>query len=265
MEMTFEQFRNLVENLGSSGEFSFGYNWLDYVNRCLNESIIAKHQADLLDVLMAAKLDIRGKTVLDIGCGSGLSSLAFSRLGASEILSVDVDPFSVAATELTKSKFAGGAKVDWAVCKKSVFEGGFGLFDLVYSWGVLHHTGDMWSAIDIAAKSVRAGGHFYVALYRSGPSYSKHLEQKFMFKFLNRDQKLRMLYDYLRATTNPFETDSRGMNQFHDALDWLGGLPYEVCHPLVLSRFLEGFDPVFFRDWNEGGNFVCVFKRGSAT
>ena len=44
-----------------------------------------------------------------------------------------------------------------------------GSFDFVYSWGVLHHTGDMYRALRGAAGRVAPGGRFLFALYRRTP------------------------------------------------------------------------------------------------
>lgn len=258
--MNFDQFKNQVENLNHKGEFTFGFNWYDYVKRAMNEEIINTHCVDLYNIYEAAGFEVEGKSVFDIGCGSGLSSLSFARLGASKIYSIDVDPYSTMATNYTKDNFSVEL-TDWSIETKSVFDGGFDSFDLVYSWGVLHHTGNMWKAIQIAKQSVSIGGYFHIALYRSGPTYLEHLKQKQVFASLNCEDKMKYLYQYTGGNTDMFSTDSRGMNKFHDALDWLGGLPYEVCHPEELNQHLHNFNRVYFKDGGEGGNFVAIYQR----
>jgi 2-polyprenyl-6-hydroxyphenyl methylase/3-demethylubiquinone-9 3-methyltransferase len=258
--MHYDEFRALVESLNDQGEFTFGTNWYDYVKKTLSEPIINQHVSDLGSVLSQAGVDISDRSVFDIGCGSGLSSLAFTRLGAKSVYGIDIDPKSIAATQLTKEKF-GDPTVPWQAEEKSILDDAFDQYGLVYSWGVLHHTGHMWRAIDIAKRSVAVDGYFYVALYRSGPTFPYHLAQKQQFASLDREGKLRALYQYTGGNAEMFVTDNRGMNRFHDAIDWLGGLPYEVCDPAQLDSFLPGFERKYFRDGNEGGNFVVVYHR----
>ena len=86
------------------------------------------------------------------------------RLGAT-VTSFDYDPQSVACTrELRRRYFPDDAA--WTVTEGSVldraFVDGLGTFDIVYSWGVLHHTGAMWDAIGLAAERVAPGGQFFI-------------------------------------------------------------------------------------------------------
>src|SRR6185295_2573935 len=62
----------------------------------------------------------------------------------------------------------------WHISCGSVLDPDFmqslGTFDVVYSWGVLHHTGSMWTAVDRAARAVAIGGSLFIALYNDqGP------------------------------------------------------------------------------------------------
>jgi 2-polyprenyl-6-hydroxyphenyl methylase/3-demethylubiquinone-9 3-methyltransferase len=110
--------------------------------------------------------EIAGASLLDIGCGSGLHALAALRLGASKVLAVDVDPDSVAtATSVLAHRAAEQA---WTVRQQSILrtEPDMGLFDIVYSWGVLHHTGDLARALRNVTALVAPGGLFVCALYR---------------------------------------------------------------------------------------------------
>lgn len=258
--LTLEEFTNYVDNLSDSGEFSFGFNWVDYVQKILSEPIIEIHRQDLNRIYDEAGLDIKGLNIIDIGSGSGLSSLALLRLGAKSIHSIDVDPYSVEASKLTKFKFGNNAE-NWNIEHKSVFDNDLGKYDLVYTWGVLHHTGDLSRAIDQAVNSVADNGYLHVALYRSGPNYPAHLAQKQYFASLDRKGKIEYLYNYTGGNPYMFNLDNRGMNTFHDALDWLGGLPYEVYNPDELNVRLSNFKRIYFRDGNCGGNFVAVYKK----
>lgn len=264
-DMTFEEFKQHLTNLTPDGDFSFGFNWLDYVKTRMNDDIINKHISNLQKIYGGTGIDFRGKSVYDIGSGSGLSSLSFAKLGCNKILSVDVDPYSVEATALTKEKFSP-PNIDWTVKHHSILDDSItapNSFDIVYSWGVLHHTGNMWQAIKNTIPMVKSGGYFHVALYRSGPVLMQHLEDKFRYKFADREEKMKILYDR-KKSRNFVDIDSRGMNKFHNAIDWLGGLPYEVCDPEVLFAFLKqnGFeDPAYFKDKKDGGCFIAIIKK----
>jgi len=264
-DLTFEEYKQFLTNMKPDGDFSFGFNWLDYVKTRLNEDIINVHQQNLKSVYNKAGISLEGKSVLDIGCGSGLSSLSFSRLGSSNITSLDVDPYSVQATTLTRQRFDNN-NPNWSVREGSILneESINDLeVDIVYTWGVLHHTGDMWNAIRNSIKPVKNGGYYHIALYRSGNKYTEHLEDKFKYRFASKEEKMYMLYRRKKGGKGVNIINARGMNKFHDSIDWLGGVPYEVCDPEVLFAFLSkyGFEPVYFTDGPQGGNFVAVLKK----
>ena len=158
--MTFEEFKQHLTNLTPDGNFSFGFNWLDYVKTRMNDDIINKHVDNLKKVYGDTGIDFKDKSVYDIGSGSGLSSVSFAKLGCSKILSVDVDPYSVEATALTKAKFSPPG-INWTVKHHSILDNPIvepNSFDIVYSWGVLHHTGAMYTGIELAQQRVAGGG-----------------------------------------------------------------------------------------------------------
>jgi 2-polyprenyl-6-hydroxyphenyl methylase/3-demethylubiquinone-9 3-methyltransferase len=270
---TLEQFKEFLSNMNDEGvqmrddgEFSFGFNWLDFVKKRMEETIIGFHTESLQSLYNSIDIDLKNKSVFDIGCGSGLSSLSFARLGCAQITSMDIDRYSVEATEYTKNNFWKG-NANWKVFRGSILEDlplEKHSQDIVYSWGVLHHTGDMWNALRNSVQYVKSGGIFHVALYRSGCKFPKSLDEKYSFKFADKEKKIQMLYD--RAGQKIFSVKKgRGMNKFHDALDWLGGLPYDVADPEVLFSWLKdrhGFDKVLhFTDANGGGNFTAVLQK----
>src|SRR5215213_1120252 len=127
--------------------FSFGENWREFLEHIDDQRIEIAEKA-ILSLLGQQRLD--GLTFLDIGSGSGLSSLAARRLGA-RVHSFDYDPQSVACTQELKRRYFPEDS-DWTVEEGSVLDRDYleslGKFDIVYSWGVLHHTGDMWRALE---------------------------------------------------------------------------------------------------------------------
>ncbi len=206
--------------------FGFGRNWSDFVDRSFSEQRLEQAQQHLLHFLKLPNL--AGKTFLDIGCGSGLHSLAAMRSGAARIISFDYDPHSVAATQ--KLRQFVGQPANWTVSQGSVLDPEFiqslPQADIVYSWGVLHHTGAMWNAIENAATRVARDGVFYIALYTTDvyndPSPEYWLDIKRRYNRSSQLGKTRMEWAYawkyniwpdLKRRRNPlryFRSDNRG-------------------------------------------------------
>ena len=219
--------------------FSFGKNWRSFVDT-VSEDTVARARRDIEEWLGVET--VAGKTVLDIGSGSGIHSLCYFLLGAKEIVSFDLDPFSVESTRLLWQR-AGGPS-NWHVTQGSIldpdFVAGLAKHDIVYSWGVLHHTGAMWKALDVAASLVKDGGRFWIAIYVKTPEYPQQLALKQSYnrasKFGKKVLEWKEIYKIMKARwhagLNPLawnEKKGRGMDIYHDIKDWLGGLPYEVA------------------------------------
>lgn len=258
--------------LAQESHFEFGKNWASYAK------LITETQIDIaaseLQRLLGERLD--GKRFLDIGCGSGLHSLAALRLGASEVVSIDIDLDSV---ETTREVLGAHAPEDsWRALKMSVFEldpKALGEFDVVYSWGVLHHTGDLRRALPLAAKMVRSGGQFAFALYRKTlfcwfwrvekrwyahgtPGAQRAARAVYLVLFrLACVLRLRSYKKYV-ATYRA----RRGMDFFHDVHDWMGGWPYESIFPGQVDRLMRtlGFTPT--RSFARARFAVGVFGSG---
>lgn len=256
--------------------FSFGDNWKDY-NRRVTPKQIEFAKQDVLRWI--GREAIVGKKVVDVGCGSGIHSLAFYQLGASEILSIDVDALSVEAT--MQYWEANGKPTTWRVVQGSILDRNFvmnlGVWDIVYSWGVLHHTGQMWNAVETASSLVRAGGLLLIGLYSKGPHYQDHLRLKQRYnasgplvkKWMVQKAILRKMLRRLKERKNPLgwnEEKSRGMNTYHDIIDWLGGLPYEVASLEEVKAFLtpKGFDLIRYNIQGEGGVSVYLLSKMSS-
>jgi 2-polyprenyl-6-hydroxyphenyl methylase/3-demethylubiquinone-9 3-methyltransferase len=232
--------------------FSFGENWLAFLEY-LDDERIAEAERSLQALCGFERLD--GKRVLDIGSGSGLFSLAARRLGAI-VHSFDYDLQSVAGTQKLKDRFFPG-DASWAVEQGSILDhayvGALETYDIVYSWGVLHHTGAMYDAIANAASRVNAGGLFVFALYRKTRLcrlwtiekrwYAKASPpaQKFARSvFIN---SLRLAFLVKRRDFEAYIKNykgSRGMNFTHDVHDWMGGYPYESIAPAEVTVLMKG-------------------------
>jgi 2-polyprenyl-3-methyl-5-hydroxy-6-metoxy-1,4-benzoquinol methylase len=257
--------RELYEKTYKRAEhFSFGENWREFL-RSLTPVQIETAKTSLTDFLGLRSL--KGKRFLDLGCGSGLFSLAAYRLKAREIVSVDTDDGSLLAARSLKEK--AGSPSNWRILKGSALGRGLpmrlGTFDIVYSWGVLHHTGDMFGAIENSCALVKRGGLLYIAIYNENKTNLIHGTSAFWLRvkrIYNRSGKLtkRLLY-YSYATylwvglllsgKNPSQyiknyRINRGMSWKHDIIDWLGGYPYEFAPPGKIINFLKE------------RNFVCT-------
>jgi 2-polyprenyl-3-methyl-5-hydroxy-6-metoxy-1,4-benzoquinol methylase len=233
--------------LDAGRRFAFGANWTRYV-RLVDDRRIEEAERSLTEMLGLERLD--GLSVLDAGSGSGLFSLAAVRLGAT-VRAFDFDPDSVRATQRLLETFAPGGT--WSVTHGSVldreFLGKLGQHDIVYSWGVLHHTGAMWTACDAIAGNVGPGGTLFISLYNdAGPKSVVWRRRKQTYVRL--PMGVRTLYAWLLIAlgeTKAFARDlregdpgagirrwrdhvsTRGMSRYRDWIDWIGGYPYEFA------------------------------------
>src|SRR6476620_5141731 len=129
----------------SGQRFEFGEHWSSFL-RLVDEERV--HAAEVSLAEMLGRDDLSGQRFLDIGCGSGLFSLAARRLGA-RVHSFDYDRQSVACTVHLRERFFAH-DAGWTVQQGSALDADYlaslGQFEVVYSWGVLHHTGNMQRA-----------------------------------------------------------------------------------------------------------------------
>ena len=224
-----------------SSHFAFGENWADFA-RSIDETRVVQAEHDLQRIVG----DLRGKTFLDIGCGSGIHSVAVARLGA-KVTAIDLDPRSVETTRAVAQRFGSIIEVTLA----SVFDIER-QFDVVYSWGVLHHTGAMWDAIAHGARLVAPDGRFALALFARTPLCDLWRREKRYYTKSSRPvqtvirgcYKAAFITALLATGRNPtryiaqYQTN-RGMSWRHDVHDWLGGYPYESASPEQVSAFVE--------------------------
>ena len=236
-----------------STHFEFGENWKDF-SRSIDQTRIDAAIAGLQKLFPDDGL--RGKTVLDLGCGSGIHALAALSLGASFVTAVDLDENSVDATRSLLTRLVDQAT--WKVSIASVFDLApevVGEFDVVYSWGVLHHTGDMWTAIERAAALVKPGGQFALSIYAATPFDTMWKAEKWAYARSPRPVQwaARQVYmaTLLAALTavgrNPVayvrsRSAGRGMSFTHDVHDWLGGYPYETADAESIKRKLAALN-----------------------
>lgn len=251
--------------------FAFGANWARFLSQ-LSDDRIKIAEESLQRLLQRERLD--GCRFLDAGSGSGLFSLAAHRLGAS-VFSFDVDPDSIACTQELRRRY-GNDSDSWQLSHGSLLDQKFlsslGVFDIIYCWGVAHHSGNMWKAIDNLLPLVKPGGKIVLAIYNDQlylSRFSRAIKQIYQrlpvflrpfyvfligsLSFIKR-LSVTIAASLLRLLTlrNPFvplvnwtgETQSRGMHGWYDLVDWVGGWPFEVARPEEIFRFARdrGFE-----------------------
>jgi 2-polyprenyl-3-methyl-5-hydroxy-6-metoxy-1,4-benzoquinol methylase len=269
--------QNHAEEVAHGERFEFGKNWTAFLS-VLDEERIKKAEESLCEMLEVN--DLQGKTFLDIGSGSGLFSLAARRLGA-KVHSFDFDPNSVACTTELRRRYFENDK-NWIVEQNSALDENYvkslGKFDIVYSWGVLHHTGDMWKGLENASFPVADNGKIFIAIYNDTGSQAIRwhwikktycrlpniLKTPFAIAAILPDE-LRQLgsavvtlkpMSYVKSWTS--YKNGRGMNRWYDIIDWVGGFPYEVASPEELFEFYKAKGFTLTKLKSKGAGLGCV-------
>lgn len=274
---------NFEKEVHDGARFEFGSNWADFLST-IEERHIVEAEKSLVERLGVERLD--GLSFLDAGCGSGLFSLAARRLGAT-VHSFDYDPQSVACAQELKRLFFDGDS-GWNIGEGSVLDNEYikslGRFDIVYSWGVLHHTGAMWKALEEVANAVGPQGTLFVAIYNYQPifthswtwikrMYNKgpELLRKGLLWAVIGWYELAMSILAVARCKNPWPPrrwkeyrHNRGMSIWHDYVDWVGGYPFEAARPEEIFHFYQSRGYVLERMKTCAGRHGCnefVFRK----
>jgi SAM-dependent methyltransferase len=242
-----------------NAHFEFGKNWETFLKN-IDEESVQQAMVDIAAFLSPSQ--VKGRTFVDIGCGSGLSSLAAYRLGASKIYSYDIDPVNIRNAEHIKTLFKVPKDFPWVSDVASIVDAhgliDFPKADLIYAWGVLHHTGAMWNAIKNTAALVKPNGQLYLMLYRDAKLAGAwkiikrtYVKSPTVIKFIIRNLfAVIQICGIMAKGKNPFKSiknygiKSRGMSWYADITDWIGGYPFEYAEAEDVISFLEplGFE-----------------------
>ncbi len=262
--------------------YAFGKNWESFIAKNFSEERVMLSKQRLLDFLGCS--DLEGKSFLDIGCGSGLHSLAAFRCNAKKIVSFDFDHTSVSTTQKLRNQFGDDR---WTVFQGSILDDEIlkkiEPADIVYSWGVLHHTGNMWKAIENALSLVAENGVAFIALYdydvqidptpefwlnvkqrynRSGILGQRWMELWYIWRF-SLGKRLWAIPGFLRTVMH--HKSGRGMAYYTDVKDWLGGWPMEFAKVEDVKLFaLEKFNMETVRLVTGEANAEFLLKHRAA-
>jgi SAM-dependent methyltransferase len=284
--------------IADGDRFAFGENWSRFLELVDDERIAAAEES--LRGMLGVD-DLRGRSFVDVGCGSGLFSLAAANLGAS-VTSFDFDLASVGCALELKRRYRGDDD-RWVVVQGSALDVDFlrslGAFDVVYSWGVLHHTGDMWAALANVETVAAPEATLFISIYND-QGFQSRLWTRVKRKYNSSGQcgrkvilelsRIRLRapsiilgalfrpYGWYRLRASRRSGDSghgsmsrsmapkrvRGMDAERDLVDWVGGWPFEVATPEAIFGFfrLRGWELRVLKTCRGGlGCNEFVFER----
>jgi 2-polyprenyl-3-methyl-5-hydroxy-6-metoxy-1,4-benzoquinol methylase len=243
--------------------FAFGSNWANF-SRQINESNIEIARKSIQTTLGNSSLE--GKSFLDIGCGSGIFTVAALQMGANNVYSFDFDNESVDTTLRNLNRFNSKLELNRVHVSQGdilniKFVEALPQFDIVYSWGVLHHTGNLWKALENTISKISVDGLGIISLYNDQGISSKvwRIIKKLYVNSPVLIQKILISVSILRlwgptfikSKIQPSQNSkwqnyklNRGMNPYVDIIDWVGGYPFEFAKREAVISFLreKGFE-----------------------
>lgn len=263
-----------MSSAAEAKRFDFGLNWTDYSEHALGPEQFGAARESLKKLFQSDSFN--SGRFLDVGCGSGLFAIAAKSLNAGEIVGIDISPNSISACRRNVERLAVPEAHSLRFMQMDVLDAALvetlGEYDYVYAWGSLHHTGQMWRAIEIASGRLRPGGKLVLAIYHrhwTSPVWvwikrlynqSPRWLQKIMIALF---YPVIYLSKWIITGQNPHQM-RRGMNFYYDVVDWIGGYPYEYAAPDEIIDFMKkrGFDLLALHKAHlPTGNNEYVFTR----
>lgn len=242
-------------------QFDFGENWSEFSAHALTADKVRQAREEFSSLGRDSGVDLAGRSFLDIGFGQGLSLLSAAAAGARAV-GCDINPKCAQVLERNRALFPEAAAVQVPVVVGSILEPATveslrrlapdaAGYEVVHSWGVLHHTGRMWAAVDAAASLVRPGGTLILALYNrhwTSPAWTVIKRFYVMVPAWLQRLMVAVMYPVILAAKwavtgrNPVKME-RGMDFYYNVVDWVGGYPYEYASVDEVSRYLgdKGF------------------------
>lgn len=150
---------------------SFGYQWKQFQRTQLDQATRNPNEIDFMNKTGLRPEDLKGKLVLDVGCGMGRFAEVATRWGA-RVVGID---FSAAAEVAAKNL----SDRDFAALQADVFSLPVApeTFDCIYSMGVLHHTPDCEKAVKLLPQYLKPGGTLAVWLYSGYNNWYRFSDQ----------------------------------------------------------------------------------------
>jgi len=138
---------------------SFGFQWQRYSRTQLDHDGIRESEEHFQKKTGLRPGQMKGKLVLDVGCGMGRFAEVATRWGA-HVIGIDL---SVAAEVAARNL----ADRDFVALQADLFHLPFAVesFNYIYSVGVLHHTPDCEQAVKVLPQYLKPGGTLAVWLY----------------------------------------------------------------------------------------------------
>jgi len=244
-------------------QFDFGKNWLNFSKNALTTEKVEQAKQDFEKLFH--EIELPGKSFVDIGFGQGLSLLIAKQKGAT-VVGCEINPTCEQALKQTLTYFPEFKLTDIAWIKGSILNQGTVEellqhyenkgFDVVHSWGVLHHTGKIQKSIQNASSLVKENGYLIISIYNKHWTSPIWLVIKWLYNQLPSILQKAVAYlfypiiwlaKYLVTGENPTKMN-RGMNLFYNVVDWVGGYPYEYASKDEMLHLIEplGFELIHF-------------------
>ncbi len=228
--------------------FAFGKNWSVFIEHLQPEDYFGAKKS--LEKLIP---NMGNKTFLDVGCGSGLFSIAASGLGARKVLGTDIDPECIRTAKKLIEKTCRWDPdirkdtIDFRVESILNESADFEKYDVVYSWGVLHHTGKMYKAFATVKSLVADGGTLVIAVYNR--HFTSPIWKAIKYTYVKSPEFMKRILVFcisiikflgvlIILRRNPLKK-ARGMHFYTDIVDWAGGYPYEYASVNEVKSFFE--------------------------
>lgn len=209
---------------------------------------------------------LRGKLILDAGCGNGILTHQIATNNNAVVFGVDYS-----FTLLHSATVMQAPNLGWIIADIRLPPFKEEIFDLIISNGVLHHTSNTRESFNKIAPIVKKGGKFYIWLYRRPIKFLLNLYLYFLefarliARYMPGKSKLIIVHLYacwiyfLKTITGKMKTESY-KDIFINAHDFITPR-YRYCHNTVevsLWYYENGFSPIILTHWDNPHGFGAL-------